>query len=410
MKKIIFVLIILTLGLYLFKVNDEADIYARNSEEAYIGKFKSFDKKVCGGYSLNDIEFQNLLTESCKVSSELLLTEYTKKAFNFISEGRYNTTYLSTEAFSPIASTPLKPFQADYENKLLHLLKNPLEQSIIIRNFITLNCENKTLESAWSFMEKNANPFLTYQILSSIKECYFIGWVKKEEFLQRGLSLLQRPLNKDIFLEAFALNISMRGKAPRQITTFLISRKPFLEKLVKNETLMYLDELSQFYYLSENYEESKKTLEEYLKLYTNEFNLEFMTIQKAIALARLGKAYLRLGHLSDALKTFKELGETQDFLKSQSKYYYPDFSLASLLLENNKGLEVKNYLTHLMENGSIERRLTNKWLTEMEQGKIPEFEIEIFKERYDQKKGEVRYETEASQIMLFKESMKNNVK
>ena len=407
MKKNIFIpvlLLLLTIG-YLTNIYRQINIDLENGKGAYIGKFKSFDKKQCGDYVLHDFPFQILLQKSCKVSSELQFNEYSEKLLKYIEARSYNPLYFYTDAFFPINATPIMHLQQNYGKKILEALSNDFEKSILIQNFIPTNCELGNLDDAWSFLNKNTNPYLSHGILSAIKECYFMGKIKKEDFLEKGVKLLELHLNENVFLETFTANISHKKGIPKKIIRLFLFKNNILFKIKQNETLMYLDELSQFYYLQEDYTSARKTLEKYFKIFTNEFSLGFIDIQKNIALARLGKIYLRLGMDKEAEVILGQLAKSQEFFKTQSKLYYPDLSLAQLLLEKKLVNSVKEYLIALNKNGMLENNLYSKWINEINENKTPEFEVEIFKSRYDDKI-DTHFKAEKSQILLFKESIK----
>lgn len=409
MKKKILIILILTATsvFYYVKLKNEIDIYVDDSRSVYLSKFLAFDKKKCGDTKLHDKKFKALLLDACRVTSEVQFDEYRKKALDFIKSNDFKTAYFWSEAYSPMYGDKIKSFQEMFQKDILTSLKDEFERSLIVKNFTSINCEKKHLQDVWSFLNQTPNAYLVYPTLSEVKECHFMGKVEKKDFLKNGIELLESKRDGDVFVKSFSKNLAKKTRLRKEIILLLLHNNDFFRQLLKNEELMFLDELSQFYYLDNNYIKVKNTLEHYLKIYSNEFKLTYMDIQKNIVFARLGKALLKLGQDDEAKAVLKELAKSQQVLNQLSKMHYPDFSLAGLMIEKGYRIEVKNYLTELNADDILEESLYKKWISEIENGVKPEFELEIFRLRYEARKETGRYQMEESQIILFKDSIKN---
>jgi hypothetical protein len=165
------------------------------------------------------------------------------------------------------------------------------------------------------------------------------------------------------------------------------------------EELIAFDERSQFAYLNKDYSKVISLLQSYDEKFDEKSS--YFLNQRATVLARMGKAYAHLGQLQKAKSSLEELAISQDHIRELGKDYYPDMSLAHLLLKLKETTAPSEYFIALEEKGLLATELKEKWLNDIDQKIIPNIELEIYEYRHKEHSKDPRYKAESRQIIEF---------
>lgn len=272
-------------------------------------------------------------------------------------------------------------------------------------NFLTQDCSihSEYIKKALDILPNLHYPLMKATLLSKVIECRMIDGSKNFEFIRPYLATLPLKLAPTyMYPDVLDLYIEDKLGAYSKFFVPFFNRESKVE-LRKYEEAIYYDFLSQFFYLLQDYSNSKIYLSKAIHSNTNSFKIIPFVINDTIFLTRMGKLLLKLGETKQLGKVVEELKEKSKIYDSLPKSRYPDVSLAQLLLENGYPDIAYNYLDYLVANNHLESELVKKWKEEVKNQNDFNMEFDLYRARNEKFLEDKIFKNEIDQIILFKE-------
>lgn len=420
MKKIFYAFpIIVIAGLFIYqavRIKQEISVFENELRISY--HYSGF--LGCEFPSSLNPEFKRIYTDSCKITRPEELQTF----IDFLK------TTIPSKINSPLIR--MRPFRAQnvllsqYTNKEYYKLRDFLlsfadtENSIaqVNGNFMEADCSHEMMNKYLGQSEDVKNQFTRMFLLSEIKSCMFINNEEDQTLISRLIALSPLEIEDEsagtiqlkeyLIDQNFVLGILPKSIAQSIAESFIpVDLRKMLTDL---DVFFYYDELSQLYYLKNDFNESLRYTNLALDMKIKKYNIEHYNILNYMALARLGKVYLQLNRPELSKQVMAMLDQENVIYKRLPEMYYIDLSLAELFLQTNDRRPALEYLETAYKKNYIPENLFTKWKTEIQSMKTAKLELDMFRFKNKKSIESKIFKNEENQIILFKDKLEGDFK